>query len=92
MDKVFGQPLHIQSSPKETLTNIQKIRMIEDALEREIKPAAGSRSDLPYLNEFGDGFLHGYNTNPYNRIDGQSWSGYLQHTYRPVPKGGEQGS
>jgi hypothetical protein len=61
-------------------------------IEREIRPAAGSRSDLPYLNEFGDGFLHGYNTNPYNRIDGQSWSGYLQHTYRPVPKGGEQGS
>jgi len=39
MDKVFGQPVRIQPAPQETLTNIQKIRMIEDTLEREIKPA-----------------------------------------------------
>lgn len=39
MDRVFGQPIRIQPGPTKPLTNIQKIRMIEETLEREIKPA-----------------------------------------------------
>ena len=31
--------MRIQPAPKKALTNIQKIRMIEETLEREIKPA-----------------------------------------------------
>jgi NifU-like protein len=38
MDHVFGRPVAIQPRAKK-LTNIQKIRMIEETLEREIKPA-----------------------------------------------------
>ena len=39
IDGVFGQPIRIQPGPKKELTNIQKIRLIEETLEREIKPA-----------------------------------------------------
>jgi NifU-like protein len=39
MDHVFGKPVSIQPRPKKRLTNIQKIRLIEETLEREIKPA-----------------------------------------------------
>jgi NifU-like protein len=38
MDRVFGQPIRIQPRPKQ-MTNIQRIRLIEETLEREIKPA-----------------------------------------------------
>ncbi len=38
MDHVFGQPVSIQPQAKK-MTNIQKIRLIEETLEREIKPA-----------------------------------------------------
>ena len=38
MDDVFGQPVRIQPQAKK-MTNIQKIRLIEETLEREIKPA-----------------------------------------------------
>ena len=37
MDSVFGQPVSIQPRPRK-LTNIQKIRLIEETLEREIRP------------------------------------------------------
>ncbi len=37
MDGVFGQPVSIQPRPKK-LTNIQKIKLIEETLEREIRP------------------------------------------------------
>lgn len=38
IDRVLGKPVQIQAKPKR-LTNIQKIRMIEETLDREIKPA-----------------------------------------------------
>ncbi len=37
MDGVFGQPVSIQPRPKK-MTNIQKIKLIEETLEREIRP------------------------------------------------------
>ena len=37
MDGVFGQPVSIQPHPKK-MTNIQKIKLIEETLEREIRP------------------------------------------------------
>ena len=37
MDNVFGQPVSIQPRPKK-MTNIQKIKLIEETLEREIRP------------------------------------------------------
>lgn len=37
MDGVFGQPVGIQPRPKK-MTNIQKIKLIEETLEREIRP------------------------------------------------------
>nr|MDJ0885610.1 NifU family protein [Desulfobacterales bacterium] len=37
MDGVFGQPVTIQPRSKK-LTNIQKIKLIEETLEREIRP------------------------------------------------------
>ncbi len=37
MDDVFGQPVSIQARPKK-MTNIQKIKLIEETLEREIRP------------------------------------------------------
>ena len=37
MDAVFGQPVRIQPRPKK-MTNIQKIKLIEETLEREIRP------------------------------------------------------
>jgi NifU-like protein len=36
--EVRGKPLAVKSQPK-VLTNVQKIRMIEETLDREIKPA-----------------------------------------------------
>ena len=57
IDRVLGRPVQIQPMPKK-LTNIQKIRLIEETLEREIKPALHhDGGDIELVDVDGDRVL-----------------------------------
>ena len=57
IDRVLGRPVLIQPKPKK-LTNIQKIRLIEETLEREIKPALrNDGGDIELVDVDGDRVL-----------------------------------
>lgn len=51
-----------------------------------IRPATEGDNHLPFFDNFGNGFINGYNTSPQQRIGEITWQTYLQHTYaEPVP-------
>jgi len=57
IDRVLGRPVQILPKPKK-LTNIQKIRLIEETLEREIKPALNhDGGDIELVDVDGDRVL-----------------------------------
>jgi NifU-like protein len=57
IDRVLGKPVQIQTTAKR-LTNIQKIRLIEETLDREIKPALRSDGgDIDLVDVDGDRVL-----------------------------------
>lgn len=51
-------------------------------IERALAEATDTENALPFFSAFGEGFINGYNTNPDNRIRGQTWQEYLNQKYR----------
>jgi uncharacterized protein YbjT (DUF2867 family) len=64
-----------------TLHDILSTWLEAQGINKTIKPATESENDLPFFENFGDGFVKGYNTNRDQKIGDNTWADYLKQTY-----------